>query len=129
MRIRAQWALLLLVGLAGCCMGPRPGPPPGRVQHVVVMWLKEPGNALHRQQLITASLGLAAIPGVTQVFAGQPLPSQRAVVDSSYDVAVTFVLQDEAALAAYQSHPLHQAATEQVLKPLVARVLIYDFRE
>jgi len=131
---RLHVLLLALVLAAGCCTSRerawrQPAMHPGRVQHVVVMWLKEPGNAQHRRQLLDASYDLAAIPGVESVAAGQPLPSTRPVVDSSYDLAVTFVLRDAAALAAYQAHPLHQAAAEQTMKPLVARILVYDFVE
>lgn len=101
--------------------------PPATVQHVVVCWLKEPGNEIARAQLIGTSLGFQDLPGVVAVHAGTPLPSDRPVVDDSFDVAITMAFRDEAALQAYENHPAHKKAVEAVLKPLVARLVIYDF--
>lgn len=124
-------ALLLaaLLGLAGCAPAPERAYVPGQVQHVVVAWLKEPGNAEHRRRLIEASRDLAAIPGVVRVAAGEPLPATRPVEDDTYDVAVVLTFESRAALQAYQVHPQHTRAVAEVLQPLVRRVVVYDFVE
>lgn len=123
------WAGLL--ALAGCVSAPPPRPDagPGVVHHLVICWLKEPGNAERRQQLIDASNTFRAIPGVLRVSAGRVLPSERPVVDSSYDVAVEIVLKDAAALERYLRDPRHVQAGREVLTPLTAKVVIYDFTE
>jgi hypothetical protein len=36
--------------------------------------------------------------------------------------------RDESALRAYDGHPRHKKAVDEVLRPLVARLVIYDFR-
>lgn len=127
---RRRWlAAMAAAALAAGCATTSPSPAPGRVQHVVIVWLKEPGNAEHRRRLIEASRGLAAIPGVVRVAAGEPLPKSRPMEDDSYDVAVVFTFESRAALAAYQTHPEHKLATDQVLRPLTRRIVVYDFVE
>lgn len=95
--------------------------------HVVVCWLKNPGNADERAALIRESKGLGEIPGVLHVSAGTVLPSTRPAVDSSFDVAIVMTFKDEASLAEYASHPKHLAAVERTLKPLVAKYVVYDY--
>ena len=124
--------LCLLLIAAACSKPPAPPPSadksaPATVHHVVVCWLKEPGNEIARAQLIGTSLGFKDLPGVVDVHAGGPLPSDRPVVDDSFDVAITMTFRDEAALRAYENHPAHKKAVEAVIKPLVARFVIYDF--
>lgn len=100
-----------------------------RVTHIVVCWLKEPGNAEHRQQLINESRGLARIPGVVHVSAGSVLPTTRPAVDASFDVAVVMKFRDEEALKNYAEHPIHLEAVDRTLRPLVAKYVVYDYRE
>jgi hypothetical protein len=102
---------------------------PGRVHHVVLCWLKSAGDAEARDRIIEVSKGFADIPGVVSVSAGPVLPSNRAIVNSSFDVAVVLVFEDRRALAAYLEHPEHKRALDQVLKPLVEKIAIYDFVE
>ena len=90
-------------------------------------WLKTPGDATARQTVIDESHALGeAIPGLMFVAAGTVLPSDRPGIDSSFDVAIYMAFYDEQALRAYESHPRHKQALEQVLRPLVDKVVIYD---
>ena len=100
---------------------------PGRVGHVVICWLKTPGDAAQRQKLIDVSKSLSDLPGVVHVTAGEAVPSDRPVVVSDYDVAVVLTFEDEAALRAYEAHPRHQKAVRETLRPLAGKVLVYDF--
>jgi hypothetical protein len=43
-------------------------------------------------------------------------------------VAVVMTFKDEASLHAYDAHPRHTKAVDEVLRPLVARLVIYDFQ-
>ena len=97
------------------------------VEHIVIVWLLEPGNAAQRTRVIRESQVLREIPGVTGLRAGDMLPSQRSIVDSSFDVALIVSLQDAAAMADYLSHPLHVKLVEETLKPLVKKIQVYDF--
>jgi hypothetical protein len=115
----APWLLVLL--LVSC--------QEAHVTHVVVCWLKNPGDEQARQQLIDDSKSFTKIPGIVQVSTGRVLPSTRPAVDSSFDVAIVMKFKDENALKNYAQHPIHLAAVERTLKPLVARYVIYDYSE
>jgi len=123
------WLLpVLFAGLS--CSGRHASPDdrlPGAVTHIVVCWLKTPGDSAARDKIIESSGALRDIPGVLSVSAGRMLPSTRPVVDSTYDVALVLVFRDEAALQAYDAHPIHQAMVRDVVRPLVSRFVVYDF--
>lgn len=116
--------LLALLGCASTCERPA-----GTVQHVVVVWLKEPGDAAARAKLIETAQGLESIPGIVSLRVGEPLASDREVVDDSFDVALVIDFTDAAALAAYDTHPDHVRAVEEVLAPLSERIVVYDFAD
>ncbi|MCF7982703.1 MAG: Dabb family protein [Pseudomonadales bacterium] len=97
------------------------------IHHVVIAWLKQPGDTAAQQALIDGTRTLADIPGVVSVSAGRTFASERSVVDDSFDIALTVVLKDHAALNSYQNHPLHNRVKRDVLKPLVARYIVYNY--
>lgn len=97
------------------------------VVHVVLVWLKESANAEHRDRIVEATRGFASIPGVEEVRVGEPLVSERPTVDDSFDVGLYMVFSSKDALDRYLVHPDHRAAQEQVLRPLVRKVVVYDF--
>lgn len=121
--MKAKWiaTLVLLAFLCGCQSS--------HVTHVVVCWLKTPGDDRAARQLIDDSKSFTQIPGIVSVSAGKVLPSTRPSVDSSFDVAIVMKFRDEKALKEYGQHPLHLAAVERTLKPLVAKYVIYDYSE
>ena len=142
MTVRAAVVLTVLglvLAVAGCGSENRPageaesGPaaagvslPNEVVGHVVIFWLKEPGNAEDRRQLIEASETFRSVPGVLAVQAGEKVASPRRNVDQSYDVAVVIWFRDRDALERYQTHPAHLSMLTQV-GPLVDRTVVYDF--
>ena len=80
------------------------------VPHVVLCWLKEPGNDQHRQQIAEVSTSFLEIHGVLEVRAGQVVSSDREIVDDSFDVAILVIVPDQKRLAEYLDHPIHQKA-------------------
>ncbi|HSI34886.1 MAG: Dabb family protein [Phycisphaerae bacterium] len=120
-------ALALICSL-GCSAPLARAPlPSGTISHVVVCYLKTPGDAVARQKIVEAARTFRQIPGVLSVEVGQPLlPSTRPVVVKDYDVACVITLKSRAALAAYAPHPIHQKAVTEVLNPLAAKIVIYD---
>ncbi len=98
-----------------------------RVSHVVIVWLKQPGNEAMRQQFIQASQQLNDFPGVISRHVGVVSPSDRSIVDDTFDVAVTVTLKNRAALKAYLNDPKHKKILHDKIKPLVNRTVIYDF--
>ena len=119
--------LIALVALAGCTTLHETRQ--GKVHHVVLCWLKDSGNAAQRQQIIEASRSFSKIPGVLDVRVGEPIPSDRSIVDDSFDVAVPVTFADVRGLETYQNHPLHKKAGAEILMPLARKVVVYDFRE
>ena len=69
---------------------------------------------------------MKTIPGVVALRAGKAVPSQRRVVDSSFDVALVFSFTDKAALDAYLVHPEHLKLLRETMQPLVDRIKVYD---
>ena len=96
--------------------------------HVVVCWLKKPGDAEARCKVMEASAVLRSIPGVLDVHAGTMIPSSRKTVDSSFDVALVIVLENEEVLRQYVTHPIHQKIVRETIQPLVRKYVAYDFR-
>jgi hypothetical protein len=117
---------LVLLSLTACSNVHCPFKPTGRVDHVVICWLKEPGNEAQRRQIIDRSNDFKKIPGVISVRAGRPIPSTRPVVDSSFDVALVVTFKDEASMRAYDKNPIHVKAVNEVLKPVAGKLVIYD---
>lgn len=110
------------------CSNCGPLHPPGRsgsVDHIVLVWLKRPGNEADRAALIEASSPLRAIPGLIMLDPGTALPSSRPIVDDSFDVAFVMRFDSAKALQAYDTHPAHLAARD-TLKALSRKILIYD---
>lgn len=115
---------LLLAGCAGQGVRSESGT---RFVHVVFVWLKTPGDAAQIDRLIEATRTLGRIPGVREVRVGRAVPSDRAVVDDSFDVGLYMIFASRDDLEAYQRHPAHVAAVRDTLAPLAARQQVYDF--
>ena len=120
--------LVLIIGSLGCVSYEKDDRQKA-IQHVVLGWRKEPGNHLHRNQIIEVSKTFRNIPGVLEVRVGEVIESDRAIVDDSFDVAILVVVPDGKCLQDYLDHPLHQTAKKKVLLPLVEKVVVYDFQE
>jgi hypothetical protein len=95
--------------------------------HVVIFWTN-PANPNAADDLIAgAKKYLAPIPGVLSFHIGRMVPSHRAVVDQTYQVALNLVFPDKKTQDDYQTHPLHIEFVEKVFKPNCARAMVYDF--
>ena len=131
-RLSLLTAVICACSIMGCATRPPPTVPPpltGPVQHVVVCWLKEPANLAHRQTLVDASLELRALPGVIDIVAGTMIPSDRDIVDSTFDVAIVITFTNADAMRAYLTNPAHTRMVQDIVKPLTRRILVYDFTE
>ena len=95
--------------------------------HVVIFWT-DPANPKAADELIAgAERYLKPIPGVLSFHIGKMVPSQRPVVDQSYQVALNLIFPSKQAQDDYQIHPLHVEFVEKVFKKLMKRVVVYDF--
>ena len=120
------WAVLLAAGLVGCATSAPQPPHEAGVEHIVLVWLKDPNDSAARDALVEASLGFARIEGVLDVRVGDPIESDRAIVQDDFDLAIVVSLRDRDALTAYLAHPEHARAGRELLGPAAARVLVYD---
>ena len=98
-----------------------------RVSHVVVVWLKEPGNMQMRDKFIQASRQLETLPGVVSRHVSAVIPSERPKVDDTFDVAVTVTFESRKALKNYMKSKKHKKMLHDDLKPLVNRIVVYNF--
>lgn len=98
----------------------------GQVNHVVIAWLKKPGDPAARAKFIRVTKSFADLPGVVRHSVGEVLPGSREVVDSSFDVAAVITFESHKALQAYLHHPRHKQAVHGMLKPLVRKIIVYD---
>ena len=121
MKILAALSFLLLAS----CATIAPPAKPGSVDHVVLVWLKRPGNEQDRQTLLATGRELRAIPGIRFLDAGTALPSERPTVDDSFDIGYVMRFDSPAALEAYAVHPIHVKAKETLMK-LSGKLVVYD---
>lgn len=125
MNIKLFAVLMSMMLMVGC---KAEKPPEPQAVHIVLCWLKNPGNVEDRQTLVnTSRTFLGQIPGLLDVQTGPALDTARPGADSSFDVGVVFTFESEKALRAYDTNPIHQAAVRDVLKPRAEKIAIYDF--
>ena len=100
-----------------------------KVVHIVLVWLKEPGNQSHINNVINATTSLREIPGIQEIRVGQSIESERAIVDDSFDVALYMIFNTQEDLQRYLVHPKHVETVRVTLQPLAKKILVYDFEE
>ncbi len=101
-------------------------PVSGALSHHVLFWLKNPGSAEDRAQLIAGLRALAGIEVIRALHIGVPAPTEaRDVVDASYDVSELMFFDSAADQKTYQDHPLHQDFIARH-SHLWSKVVVYD---
>ena len=122
-------ACLLLAGvLASSCASSPKIATMGRLHHVGLVWLKEPGNEANRRRLIDAAHAfLREIPEVRALSVGPALPQASPLVDSSFDLCFVMEFDDQAAMDRYAKHPVHEKAAREWFLPLASKLVFYDF--
>ena len=127
-RILLKHSVIFILLFGGCFYSNTEPVSGGSVlTHVVLCWLKDSGNQDHRNQIIEITESFKKIPGVLDAGAGNPIMSDRDIVDDSFDVGIIIEVRNVDELKNYLDHPIHQKAKKDVLLPLVDRVLVYDF--
>lgn len=121
--------LIALVGLSSCTTCPlgHETTAKGKVEHVVLIWLKKPGDTTDRAAVIsTAKKFQAEIPEIQHLSVGTPLASDRSVVDDSFDVGLVMRFANQTDLGVYEKHPAHVKAVKETLQPIAKKLLVYD---
>ena len=97
--------------------------------HTVYFWLKQGTPESARDQLVKDCRDyLGKVESVRHLWAGVPAMTPREVVDNSYGVGLTVVLDDAEGHEVYQVAPLHKEFIERN-KMHWERVQIYDHVE
>lgn len=101
-------------------------PAGGKIVHHVFFWLKNPGSAADRDQLIAGLRKLAAVEVVRSLDIGVPASTeQRDVVDSSFHVSELMVFDNVVDQKTYQDHPVHKDFIAKC-EHLWGKVIVYD---
>jgi len=104
-----------------------------KIQHVVIVWLKQHGDSELQQQYIAASKPFAALPGVLSYTVGTPASIKRErpnpSLDESYDLAISSSFENQQAYQEFLKNPEYIRVAMEVLRPLVDRYRVYDFVE
>ncbi len=94
--------------------------------HSVYFWLKSELTPDDRKAFRGGLESLRTIETVREMFIGTPAATpERPVVDSSYDFALTVVLEDISGHDIYQEHEVHLAFVKN-FSSFWSRVQIYD---
>lgn len=132
--VRSLAACTLIAGssfVAGCTSAPRSafdtteGTPSSTIRHVVLIDLKDAGDATRLIEAMDADL--APIPGILSYWRGTPHQSGRPEVQANYDVALILDFRDAAAYSTYSNHPKHVGLVTE-WKPRLNSLTIYDVR-
>jgi hypothetical protein len=94
--------------------------------HVVLMWLKEPGDMEAKKKIAEASSSFADIPGVLSVRVGESVASERDIVDDSFDLGIILSFPNKDIMQKYLTHPIHKKAVHDIIRPLVKKITVYD---
>ena len=98
----------------------------GVITHVVLFWLKKPGDLADQKTLIAGIRTLAQIDVVRSCRVGVPAKTEaRDVVDHSFDICETLTFDSVEDQLTYQLDPIHLQFVERC-SDLWERVQIYD---
>lgn len=96
-----------------------------RFVHVVNFWLKKNLSPAEVQQFQAGLRSLGDISGVRFFHMGTPAPTDRPVIDRSYDYCLVCGFDSIEDHDAYQVDPIHDVF-RNTCSPFWERVLIYD---
>ena len=99
----------------------------GQVTHVMLSWLKRPGNVDDRNVLMRGLRTLRRVRGVNDVRVGRPLPVDPPGLEQSFDLGVVVIFRDREALEKFEHDPRRRRALDTILEPLVRRYTVYNF--
>ena len=99
----------------------------GQVTHVMLFWLKRPGNFDDQNFLLRALRTLRRVRGVNDARLGRSLPVARPGVEQSFDLGVLIIFRDREALEKFERDQRREQAIDAMLRPLVRQYTVYNF--
>lgn len=98
----------------------------GQVEHVVLCWLAEGHSKEDVEAVREGFRAFEAIPQIASLVIGEPLPSERPIVDDSFHVGVVMKFQNAGDLEAFMVDETHKQITHDTLAPLCPKAVVYD---
>jgi hypothetical protein len=99
----------------------------GQVTHVMLFWLKRPGNVDDQNVLRRGLRTLRRFRGVNDVRFGRSLSVDRLSLEQSFDLGVVVVFRDREAFEKFEHDPWRGGAINGMLRPLIRRYVVYNF--
>src|SRR5438067_13130687 len=99
----------------------------GQVTHVMLFWLKRPGNVDDQNFLLRALRTLRRVRGVNDVRFGRSLPVAPPGLEQSFDLGAVVIFRDREALEKFQRDQRREQAIDAMLRPLVRQYTVYNF--
>lgn len=93
--------------------------------HHVFFWLNNPASKEDKSRLVAGLKKLSKVKTIRSFHIGQPAPTDRTVVDSSYAISWMVVFKNKAGQDSYQQDPIHLKFIEEC-SSLWSKVLVYD---
>ena len=91
--------------------------------HIVIFWTKPEVENSEQRLIDGLNRYLPDIPGVISMHVGKCAPSDRPVVDQSYQIALNITFKNKIVQDEYQVHPQHVEFVEKFLRKYVIRLL------
>jgi hypothetical protein len=92
-----------------------------------MVWYKDKVTAEQQAAITEETLKLKHIPGIVSLDLGKAIPSERPIVDDSFDLGIVMTFKNETDMNAYLKHPQHQMFVKKHIKGNVEKLLVYDF--
>jgi hypothetical protein len=99
----------------------------GQVTHVILFWLKRPGNLDDQSFLRRTLRSLRRVRGVNDVRVGRSLPVARPGLEQSFDLGAVMIFRDREALEKFERDLRREQALNAMLRPLVRQYTVYNF--
>lgn len=119
----------ILIGLfqTGCgILGPVKRERPA-INHVVLLWLKEDVSEAVVRRIIEETEKLEEISEVENLNIGRSMPSDRKIVDDSFDIGIHMVFSSRDAMLKYLRDKQHVHFVNKWIKPNIQKIVVYDF--
>ncbi len=99
----------------------------GQVTHVMLFWLKRPGNVDDQNFLRRALRTLRRARGVNDIRVGRPLLLDRSSVEQSFDLGLIMTFRDREAFSKFERDQQREQAIDAMLRSLVRQYTVYNF--
>jgi hypothetical protein len=119
---------LLSIFNSGCSVNQSP-PSEQTIQHVVLVWFKPNTSEKTTNSIIKETRKLKQIPGIQNLRVGLAVPSQRKIVDDSFDLGIVMSFPDKHTMDRYIQHSRHVDFVRRYVKPYVSKIIVYDIRD